>query len=288
MRKIAMKVKRKKLFLLITMFLLICVMLLLAYSSSQNDMFKITKYSFSTEKPVNDLRIVLVSDLHLKEYGEENEILLSEIKDLNPDIIAVVGDVVIHRQKDFRKAISFLNKVSEIAPTYFSAGNHEWTAIYHYKNYKLLQALKNCNASFLNNQLVELKTEDNEIVICGTYDEPDAKYGYAERVFPKLNDEKYEGKFKLLLSHCPKTIANTKTTPSADLVLSGHEHGGQIIIPFVNQGLYSNNQGLFPKYFKGINTIAGNTVIISTGLSNSYHLIPRINNQPELVVIDVN
>jgi predicted MPP superfamily phosphohydrolase len=288
MRRIIAKTKHKRLFFLLIITFSICVVMLFNYFSSQNTMFKITRYSISTEKPIKDLRILLISDLHLKEYGEDNEILLNSMKELNPDIITVVGDSVIYNNKNWDGVIDFLNASAEIAPTYFSSGNHEWTLIYHYKDYKLLHALKNCKATFLNNQMGEITIGDNKIVICGIYDEPDARYGYGERILPEFNRSKYDDKFKLLLSHCPLTIANTSTTPRADLVLSGHEHGGQIIIPGTNQGLYSKNQGFLPKYAVGMYPIAGNTVIISTGLSNSYHLIPRINNQPEVVVIDVN
>ena len=263
------------------------ILLLCCCENKKNEMFKITRYEISTEKDIADLRIILISDLHLKEYGNDNEILLNEISNLKPDIILSVGDHVIAREKNFDSAISFLNKASEIAPTYFSSGNHEWTAIYHYKNYELAKALNGCNATWLNNTKETITIEGNELLICGIYDEPDADFGYANKAIPSFNDED-DRKFKLLLNHCPMTISNTKVTPKADLVLSGHEHGGQIVIPFTNQGLYSKNQGFFPKYTRGLNTIANNTVIISAGLSNSYHWIPRINNQPELVVIDVN
>lgn len=258
------------------------------YYKKENQTFKITQYSILTEKPIENLRILLVTDLHLKEYGENNEILIEQMKNLEPDMIAVVGDLVIHNNRNFDNAISFLDQAAEIAPTYFSAGNHEWTLLHHYKHYDFLRALNNCKATYLDDQMMEIMIDNNNFVICGVYDEPDARFGFTDEVFEEFTDKKYEDKFKLLLSHCPLTIANTVTNPNADLVLSGHEHGGQMIIPFTNQGLYSKNQGFFPKYTNGINTIADNTVIISTGLSNSYHSIPRINNQPELVVIDVN
>jgi predicted MPP superfamily phosphohydrolase len=255
----------------------------------KNESYKITTYNISTDKDITDLRILMLSDLHLKEYGENNEILLADMKSLNPDVIVVVGDSVIHNaKKQYHKAIDFLNKSAEIAPTYFSPGNHEWTLIYHNKCYEFKRDLMSCDAIYLDNKIDEITVGENSFVICGAYDEPDAILGTTDKVFLELNANKYQTTFKLLLSHCPMTIANTEITPDADLVLSAHEHGGQIIIPFTNQGLISRNQGLFPKYTQGIHTIAGNTVIISTGLSNSYHSVPRINNQPELVVIDVN
>ena len=250
--------------------------------------FKVTTYEITSEKQITNLRIVFVSDLHLKEYGKDNGRLLKKIRDLEPSLIAVVGDSIIYNVDNHDSAINFLNRASEIAPTYFSAGNHEWSQLFDNQDSKLYNDLVNCNARFLNNELCTLNVNGENIIICGMYDSVDAKYITTNLILTELNGDENADKFKLLMSHCPMTISNTKVTPQADLVLSGHEHGGQIIIPFTKQGLFSRNQGWLPKYTQGIHTIAGNTVIISTGLSNSDLIIPRINNMPELVVIDVN
>jgi predicted MPP superfamily phosphohydrolase len=77
-----------------------------------NNTFKTTYYSVQTPKQIHDLRIVFVSDLHLKEYGKDNEDLLVAIKNLKPDIIAVGGDSVIYNNKDFSSAITFLNNAA--------------------------------------------------------------------------------------------------------------------------------------------------------------------------------
>ena len=69
-------------------------------------------------------------------------------------------------------------------------------------------------------------------------------------------------------------------------MLSGHAHGGQVIIPFVG-GLVAPNQGFFPEYTEGIHEINNTKMIISRGLGNS--IIPiRVNNLPELVVIKLH
>ena len=271
---------------LITLFT--CLTIAFNYLCAQDDTFKITQYSITTEKPISNFRIAMVSDMHLQEYGEGNKELLEAIEAQEPDIIAVVGDSTIYKSTEHQSAIDFLNAAAKIAPTYFSAGNHEWGTIYNDKKYDLLYALENCDAVFLSNELQEITIGDNTLIICGVYDESKAKWGHTDEVFPILNSEENDGKFKLLLSHYPTLIQYSNVTPNADLVLSGHEHGGQVIIPIINKGLFSKNQGWFPEYTSGIHCIANNLVIIGTGLSNSYYWFPRVNNQPELVVIDVN
>ena len=265
-----------------------CSVLAYNYCSVQNNTFKITNYSIATDKPIKNLRIAMVADLHLKEYGEGNKDLLDAIAEQGADLIAVVGDSVIYNNNEYDTAIDFLNQAAKIAPTYFSAGNHEWSLIFHYKNNDLLKELQNCDATFLKNEIEETTINDNTLIICGAYDQADARWGFTDNVFTALNSKANDNKFKLVLSHYPMMIQNSNVTPKADLVLSAHEHGGQVIIPIINKGLFSRNQGWFPKHTMGINYIANNLVIISTGLSNSYHWFPRINNQPEFVVIDVN
>ena len=71
----------------------------------------------------------------------------------------------------------------------------------------------------------------------------------------------------------------------ADLVFSGHAHGGQFRIPFVG-GLVAPNQGLFPKYDAGIYSKEGTDMIVSRGIGNS--ILPfRINNRSEIVVVEL-
>ena len=72
-------------------------------------------------------------------------------------------------------------------------------------------------------------------------------------------------------------------------MLSGHTHGGVMRIPVLGP-LFTREGGLFPerngKFVYGRYEAAGKLLIVSGGLENSNIL--RINNQPELVVIDIN
>ena len=70
-----------------------------------------------------------------------------------------------------------------------------------------------------------------------------------------------------------------------DLVLSGHTHGGLIRLPFVG-GLYAPIQGFFPKVYYGEYKFKNNLMVITSGLAG-HGVIPRINNPPEIVVIDL-
>ena len=92
--------------------------------------------------------------------------------------------------------------------------------------------------------------------------------------------------FKLFLCHYPDVFKEAMEDYPVDLALCGHAHGGLIKLPGIG-ALYSNEQGFFPKLTQGCLQLDGSTVVISRGLGNSSK-VPRFNNRPELVVVDVD
>ena len=87
--------------------------------------------------------------------------------------------------------------------------------------------------------------------------------------------------YTILLSHRPESF-RLYVHCGADLVFSGHAHGGQVRIPFVG-GLVAPHQGFFPEYDSGLYREGGTSMLVSRGLGNS--IIPlRINNRPEIIV----
>ncbi|MDE5792514.1 MAG: metallophosphoesterase, partial [Oscillospiraceae bacterium] len=97
---------------------------------------------------------------------------------------------------------------------------------------------------------------------------------------------KNNNNYKILLSHRPELFEDY-VTANFDLVLAGHAHGGQWRIPVILNGLYAPDQGLFPKFAGGFYQKENTTMIVSRGLARESTRIPRIYNQPELVVIDL-
>ncbi|MBR5968202.1 MAG: metallophosphoesterase, partial [Lachnospiraceae bacterium] len=99
--------------------------------------------------------------------------------------------------------------------------------------------------------------------------------------YPAFTDEKPV----IMLAHEPQYISLYQSL-GADLVLTGHYHGGQIIIPGVG-GLVSPEFEFLPDYYEGMRSFGDMTVILSRGLGNS--LLPvRINDYPEVVVVKVH
>jgi len=242
----------------------------------QNNDVVVTKYDYiNTEIPVDfdGFRILQVSDLHNKEFGKDQEILVSLTKEIAPDIIVVTGDLIDSNHTDIKAAMDYISQAVLIAPVYFVTGNHEiWSEQYTVLAVELVKY----GVIILDNKSIILTKNGAEISLIGLPD-GDVISKESETVFDSA------GKiFCILLSHRPELL-NEYAQENVDLVFAGHAHGGQFRIPFLG-GLFAPNQGLFPKYTSGVYTDADTTMIVSRGLGNS--VIPvRVFNRPELVVV---
>lgn len=231
-------------------------------------------------------RIAQISDLHNAEFGKENENLLSMLKECEPDMILITGDLIDSRRTDIKTGISFSKKAAMIAPVYYVTGNHE-ARIEEYE--ELITGLENAGVHLLDNESVMVENSGDRITVTGMKDPSfvtDYLFGDSETVAKDILTELIsdEDIYTVLLSHRPE-LFETYVECGADLVFSGHAHGGQFRIPFVG-GLVAPNQGLFPKYDAGVYSKEGTDMIVSRGIGNS--ILPfRINNRPEIVLVEL-
>ena len=231
-------------------------------------------------------RIAQVSDLHNAELGKDNNKLIEKLNECEPDIIVLTGDLIDSNHTNLEVALSFARQAVKIAPCYFVTGNHEAWVGSQYEELKT--SLENAGVTVLQDEAIELNYGDECIQLIGLND-PD----FSERdsflsesiLETKLSQVNISNGFTILLSHRPECF-NVYQNKNIDLVLSGHAHGGQFRLPFLG-GVIAPNQGLFPKYDAGTYTENGTTMIVSRGIGNS--IIPvRINNRPEIVIIELN
>ncbi len=158
-------------------------------------------------------------------------------------------------------------------------GNHEWDI---YEHTDLLDRIEETGGVFLNDDCVTVSIGDERIKLCG-YSDYYANPTKAKKhvLYKFLAGDNY----KILMCHMPEYYANWFTNYDFDLAVSGHAHGGQVRLPLVG-GLFGPNQGLFPKYDKGLYEFDNTKFIVTAGLGN-YVAVPRINNPPELVIIEL-
>lgn len=263
----------------------VLVLLCIIYVIWQNTQIDTSFYQVQSNKVSNNVRVVCLTDLHLKEFGNDNERLVKRIKELEPDIIAMAGDMNTYSNDDYSVVTKLCENLKEVAPIYYSLGNHEYEA-WLFKSSKICDDLKNIGVHVLHNESEKVMIGTSTINIGGLSESPKQFEQYGHQFFDKYAES---DEFKLLLVHYPEEFQGTMDNYQVDLALCGHAHGGQIRIPKIG-GLYSADQGFFPELTDGMHIDeegGGSTFIVSRGLGNS-SWIPRINNRPEIVVADIN
>ena len=278
--------KRKFIMLAVVATVLIALVFWIAWG---NTALELNTYTISSSKlpdSFNGYRIAHVSDLHNAEMGKDNEKLLLMLRDADPDMIAITGDLIDSRNTDIEVALQFVREAVKIAPCYYVTGNHE-ARVNEYGEMKA--GMETAGVTVLEDARAEISLEGESIVLIGINDpsyQTDYLFGDAESVIDAKLEELHteNGEFTVLLSHRPE-LFDTYADQGMDLVLSGHAHGGQFRLPFIG-GLVAPNQGLFPKYDAGIYTEDNTNMLVSRGVGNS--ILPfRINNRPEVILIEL-
>ena len=88
---------------------------------------EVTNYVLSSPKLTAPIRVVQLTDLHNSEFGENNERLVRLVKKQHPDVILLTGDMLNGRENETETAVNLVRRLTEVAPVYFSYGNHEVT-----------------------------------------------------------------------------------------------------------------------------------------------------------------
>ncbi|MBE6812131.1 MAG: metallophosphoesterase [Ruminococcaceae bacterium] len=277
-----MYMKRKNVFLrMVVCIFLLTAVLVSAWTLWADNAVKETFYTVESDRlpsAFGGFRIAHVTDLHNDTLGDDNAALLAQLQRAQPDIIAVTGDLIDCRVPNMQIALAFMQKAVQIAPVYYVTGNHEAALYAEYPSFE--KQLIQVGVTVLNNEAVTLTKNGQTITLLGLAD-PNATTMDSNDRISLMQTYTAQG-FTVVLSHRPE-IFDEYCTAQADLVLTGHAHGGQIRIPFIG-GIYAPGQGLLPEYDAGVFT-RGNTVMyISRGIGNSLFPI-RFNNRPELPVI---
>ena len=265
------------------------LLVLIVWTAWGNTALELNTYTISSRGLLPDAfdgyRIAQVSDLHNAEFGGGNQRLLDMLREAEPDMIAITGDLIDSRKTNFAVALAFAEEAVRIAPCYYVSGNHE-ARVSEYRELKA--GLEAAGVTVLDDARVEVEIFGKSITVIGVND-PSFHADYltsdAAVMDRKLSEPPSEDAgFTILLSHRPE-LFDTYVAHDMDLVLAGHAHGGQFRLPLIG-GLIAPNQGLFPKYDDGLYSKGNTNMIVSRGLGNS--IIPiRFNNRPEVVLIEL-
>lgn len=179
-------------FLKITISLILLIALITAASIFLSyNVLTVRTFSYETDKAVNPVRAVVISDLHEHEFGKDNVKLVEKIREQEPDIILMVGDFVNQDSTESTVVVKLVEQLSKLASVW-----------------------------------------------------------------------------------------------DVDLVVSGHDHGGQVVVPFAG-GVFGGDQGYFPKYVHGMYEKERLHLFVSSGLGSANEPLPRVNNLPEVAVVEI-
>ncbi len=286
--------KRKGRAVLWGIFALCCLLCLLVAVSALRGRFSFTvsQYTVPSQKLTGSFRVVHLSDLHNREYGDGNIRLLEAVQDQAPDVILFTGDLVTETLPGREPALSLLRELVKIAPVYVSLGNHE-LEYQQWQQVDLVAMICQTGAVVLDKEYLDLEIKGQPVRLGGLYGYClPAKYlltGEASKEECRfLYDFQNTPRHTLLMSHMPACwiVNNGLEEWQVDSVFSGHAHGGQIRLPIIG-GIYAPDQGFFPGWVEGVTASPNGQkhLIISRGLGSSVPL-PRVFNVPEIVVVD--
>lgn len=279
------KLSKKQWILTILVVVLLVLTVWTVWGNTALETNKYTVVSNHLPDGFSGFRIAQVSDLHNAQMGDGNENLLAMLREAEPDMIVITGDMVDSYHTDVDIAIRFAEDAVRIAPCYYVTGNHE-ARIAEYED--LITGLESAGVVVLENEQIKLERNGEIIMLIGV-DNPSFQTGYllgdsATVMSNALNGLAEKDIYTILLSHRPE-LFDTYVASGIDLVFSGHAHGGQFRLPFLG-GVVAPNQGLFPKYDSGLYTQGNTYMLVSRGIGNS--IIPiRFNNRPEIIVVDL-
>ena len=229
-------------------------------------------------------RVAVLGDLHSAYFGEDNQRLLEAVRKARPDYIFLVGDLLdATRAVPADYAARTAAGLAAIAPTYYVTGNHEW-AVGGVPELK--DTLGAHGVTVLSNQFTTLERNGDVVVLAGI-DDPN---GYADQKTPEEVAAEvyaaYGDPFWVLLAHRNNLFAPQYSLLGADLVVSGHGHGGIIRLPFTD-GLLSVDRTFFPFYTAGLYEENGSCLFVTRGLGNSGPTF-RLFNRPEVAVLTLH
>lgn len=262
---------------------IILIALLLLYILDSNLSFRTSYYRLELESlklAEGKFKIAHISDLHNRNITRD---LSDRVKEENPDIIAITGDLIDSNRTDIPQALDFIDRVKDKYPVYYVPGNHEGRSP-HYLELK--EALEKRNVVVLTDSWDTIDSPLGKLSICGFTDPEFFRFSNSKKttVGHRLDRIRPSEHFKVLLAHRPD-LFSFYDDRGFDLVLSGHAHGGQVRLPLIG-GLFAPNQGVFPKYSKGLYEGRTSKMIVSRGLGNSVFPL-RIGNKPELVMVNI-
>lgn len=186
-----------------------------------------TEYSFTTDKNVGELKIAAIADSHLGMTldGEKFTAEMERIQAENPDLVLIGGDFVDDDscKADMVAACQALGKLETTYGVYFVFGNHDkgyFESSRDFTSEDLRTELEKNNIKILEDESILV---DDRFYIIGRRDRMETDRADIKELTEGLDHSKY----MIVIDHQPNDYKN-ESESAADMVFSGHTHGGHI------------------------------------------------------------
>jgi uncharacterized protein len=219
-------------------------------------------------------RMVQISDIHMDSWMNRRRLceVVRLVNDFKPDMVAITGDFVTHRPKNFaRPLIESLSEIQSVHGVGAVLGNHD-----HWSNPGEVRSIIHESGLIdLNNDVHTLKRGGACLHFAGL----DCIMEGKDRLDVVLEKLPEEGA-AILLAHEPDIADESAASGRFDLQISGHSHGGQVNLPLVGPPYLPE---FAEKYPKGLYQIDGMMLYTNRGLG-MVHMPFRFNSRPEMTV----
>ena len=255
----------------------------------QNRWLTTSKYEVAVPglpREFDGYRILHLSDLHKKRYGDGFNNLINSCSFLEPDVIFFTGDLFSRDEINLEPKPVLMQRLMKLAPVYYVIGNHEGDA--PDKAAALCEQLAQDGVHVLDNKTERLVRGSAYVNVTGAvlpqshYRAEEGGYSGLTEITPKLMKSLVgrpeRGAVTLLLAHDPLPF-KAYAAWGADVTFSGHVHGGVIRLPLVG-GLLSPERWFFPKYSKGVYRLGSSQLVVSAGLGKF-----RLHNPSQIILV---
>lgn len=276
--------KRKRwLWLVVAIVILLATSAWIIWENHSPMLTKITVACANTPQELVGFRIAHISDFHNTDYPDDGQSMIEMIRNEQPHMIAITGDLIDSYNTNCERSLNFTRRLVEIAPVYYVTGNHEGRLEEEYPDFE--KELIKQGVHVLRNRQELVKHNGYSFRIIGIDDPRNAADKSAEEEALLLHYisqfEVETAPFSLMLSHRPEGF-DAYCDTKMDLVLTGHNHGGIIRIPFLG-GIYAEGK-LFPEHDSGLFTRDQTVMFVHRGSGNN-SVTFRVNNRPEIVLL---
>ncbi|MEE0266128.1 MAG: metallophosphoesterase [Acutalibacteraceae bacterium] len=250
-----------------------------------------SEYTFESDRATSEVKIAVISDLHNMNFLNKNKVIADKIETGNPDLIAIVGDMIDGSTDNAENTLNAITPLPDIAPTYYCIGNSE-KLFSDYDNY--IKTVQEAGVTVLDDKVDRVNINGNDITLLGL---SSYSFGDVENpAYTALVKELCENDtLRILLCHYPEYSQwffgrDLYYEFDFELMLSGHTHGGLVRLPKWG-AVFAPQQGWFPEYSKGLYYVDRDNknpyhMLVTAGLGPDKRFV-RLNNFPEVSFVTI-